>query len=350
MIATILAPLMWLAAATRAWRWWWSRSWVLGSTTVALAVVGLHLTLNIPAAEALTQAIEPIPNFSTALRMVLFNLMAASTGTLMLAITNEPARVAKGARWLAGIAAAGSVAALTIFVATPPVPRAAGGFEFDQAYSHLPGYAEAGIAGALFPALLCPALMVIASRAADVRTVTGWSLTLLSAGLAAATTWAWLRLTYFLHVRYGDAAPHPALFEATRAIAAAGVLVIFVGMMLSPIVSWVRARRVMHAIGPLRAELVTRRPEVLRPSRRGCSADEKASDRITELLDALSLETADFDTAESSPEVAAALADWLVHGERSNTVRRANIRTTDDHRWALSLAHAYRHSKRKALA
>ncbi|WP_107653693.1 hypothetical protein [Nocardia suismassiliense] len=359
MIAMVLAPLMWVAVLTRAWRWWWSRGWVLGCITVALGVVAVHLSLNIPAAERLLQAVAPMPNFSTGLRMVLFNLIAASTGALTLAVTIAPARLARGVRILAAIAVAGSVVALAIFVGTPPVPQAVGGFEFDQAYSHLPGYAEAGIAGALFPALLCPALMVMAARPADLRTVTGWSLALLSAGLAAATVWAWIRLVYFVAVRYGGAAPMPAVFEVTRAVSAAGVLVIFVGMMLSPMVSWVRARRVLRAIGPIYDELVGRWPGVRRPSRRGSSADEKASDRVTEVLDALSLEieqaVGSDDTVTEQREVAAAVADWLISGQRSaalngESVRSAALAAGLDRRWAVTLAQAYRRRQREVVA
>ncbi|WP_069165742.1 hypothetical protein [Nocardia altamirensis] len=358
MIAMILSPLMWVAAVTRGWRWWWSRSWVLGSTTIALGVVALHLTLNIPAAEGFMQAIAPMPNFSTGLRMVLFNVIAAATGALTLAVTVDPARVARGVRILGAIAAAGSLAALAIFVGTPSVPQVAGGFEFDQAYSHLPGYAEAGIAGALFPALLCPALMVMAARPADLRTVTGWSLSLLAAGLAAATVWAWIRLCYFVAVRFGGAAPAPAVFEVTRAVSAAGVLVIFAGVMLSPVVSWVRARRVLIAIGPMYHELVPRWPGVRRQSRRGSSADERASDRVTELLDALSLEVEQAGKSGAlrtdQREVAAAVANWLIDGQDSTALDAENVRAaafeaeTDRH-WALLLAQAYRARRREAM-
>ncbi|MFF3221157.1 hypothetical protein ACFYV7_00015 [Nocardia suismassiliense] len=211
----------------------------------------------------------------------------------------------------------------------------------------------------MFSALLCPALMVMAARPADLRTVTGWSLALLSAGLAAATVWAWIRLVYFVAVRYGGAAPMPAVFEVTRAVSAAGVLVIFVGMMLSPMVSWVRARRVLRAIGPMYAELVGRWPGVRRPSRRGSSADEKASDRVTELLDALSLEIEQAGgsdgTGTEQREVAAAVADWLISGHRcaalnGESVRSAALAAGLDRRWAVTLAQAYREKQREVVA
>lgn len=359
MIAVVLAPLIWVAVVSRAWRWWWSRSWVLASTTIALGVVAVHLSLNVPVLETLLQRVAPIPNFSTGLRMVLFNLMAATSGVLALAVTSDSDRVLRGARLLGAIAMAGSVVALTIFIATPAVPQAAGGFEFDIAYSHLPGYAEAGIAGALFPALLCPVLMVMTVRAADVRTVTGWSLTLLSAGLAAATVWAWIRLTYFVLVRYGGVSPMPAVFEVTRAVSAVGVLIIFIGMMLSPIVSWVRAKRVLWAIAPMHQELVSRRPGVLRASRRGSSADERADDRVTELLDALSIEAASgfppSGSGSSTSQVAAAVAQWLLHGQHSAALSTAGIRSAAmesgmDRAWALTLAREYRDGQRRVSA
>ncbi|APE37147.1 hypothetical protein BOX37_28070 [Nocardia mangyaensis] len=355
----VLAPLMWIAVASRAWRWWWSRSWVLGSMVVALGVVAVHLSLNIPAVETLVQTVVPIPNFSTGLRMVLFNLMAASSGVLALAVTSDPEKVARGARVLGLIAVVGSVVAMAIFVCAPTVPQAADGFEFDISFSHLPGYAEAGIAGALFPALLCPALMVMTSRAADVRSLTGWSLTLLSVGLASATAWAWIRLSYFVAVRYLSAPQLPVVFEVTRAVSAVGVLVIFVGMMLSPVVSRVRAQRILWAIGPLHRELVSRWPGVRRPSRRGSSTEERASDRVTELLDALSMEAQraaqpNVYVAHSS-EVAAAASDWLLHARPSPAFNSAGIRSAAleaelDRRWALTLARKYRDGQREVSA
>ncbi|WP_278264162.1 hypothetical protein [Nocardia sp. AG03] len=359
MIALVLAPLMWIAVVSRAWRWWWSRGWVLGSMVVALSVVAVHLSSNIPAVETLVQALVPISNFSTGLRMVLFNVMAASSGVLALAVTSDPDRVARGARVLGLVAVVGSVAAMTIFACAPAVPQAAGGFEFDITYSHLPGYAEAGIAGALFPALLCPALMVMTARAADARSLTGWSLILLSAGLAAATVWAWIRLSYFVAVRWLGAPPLPVVFEVTRAVSAVGVLVIFVGMMLSPVVSWLRARRTLRAIGPLHRELTSRWPGVRRPSRRGSGIEERAGDRVTELLDALSMEAETAappgtEVAEMT-EVAAAVADWLLHGRCSPAFSSAGIRSAVlaadlDRTWALTLARTYRDGQREVSA
>ncbi|MFC9997221.1 hypothetical protein [Nocardia sp. NPDC127526] len=356
MIAMVLAPLMWVAVIGRAWRWWWSRSWVLGSTTVALAVVAAHLTVSIPVVETGLRAVAPVPNFSIGLRMVVYNLIAATSGVLALAVTSDPERVRRGARILGVVAVLASVAAVAIFLGSPPIPQAAGGFEFDRAYGHLPGYAEAGIAAAVFPALLCPALMVITARGADVRSVTGWSLTLLSAGMAAATVWAWLRLLYFVAVRYFDATPTPTVFDVTRGVSAIGVLVIFVGMMLSPVLSWVRAKRVLWAIAPMHRELVSRWPGVQRPSRRGAGADERAEDRITELLDALSMEAenkvpATGDTAPAS-EVAAAVSAWLLHGRQAPALNAAGIRSAAldagmDRGWALLLAREYRDGQRR---
>ncbi|MGW6621812.1 hypothetical protein ACWF99_11285 [Nocardia sp. NPDC055002] len=359
MNAIVLAPLMWIAVVSRAWRWWWSRSWVLGSMVVALGVVAVHLSLNIPAVETVVQAVVPIANFSTGLRMVLFNLMAASSGVLALAVTTDPERVARGARVLGLIAVVGSVVAMAIFACAPTVPQAAGGFEFDISYSHLPGYAEAGIAGALFPALLCPALMVMTARAADVRSLTGWSLTLLSVGLAAATVWAWTRLSYFVAARYLGAPQLPVVFEVTRAVSAVGVLVIFVGMMLSPVVSWVRAKRILWAIGPLHRELTARWPGVRRASRRGSSTDERADDRVTELLDALSMEAESTTQPDACvadmTEVAAAVAGWLLRGRASSAFSSAGIRSAVleaelDRTWALTLARKYRDEQREVSA
>ncbi len=350
---------MWVAVVSRAWRWWWSRGWVLGSTTVALAVVATHLSLSIPVVETWVQGAAPVTNLAIGLRMVVYNLIAATSGVLALAVTSEAERVRRGARVLGVIAVLASVVAIAIFFGAPPIPQAAGGFDFDTTYGHLPGYAEAGIAAALFPALLCPVLMVITARGADVRSVTGWSLTLLSAGLAAATVWAWLRLLYFVAVRYFGAAPAPGVFEVTRGVSAIGVLVIFAGMMLSPILSRVRAQRVLWAIGPMHRELVSRWPGVRRASRRGAGADERAGDRITEMLDALSMEAASKAPAQGSaaaaPGVAAAVAEWLLYGRRAPALSAAGIRSAAlaagmDRSWALVLAREYRDGRRRIAA
>ncbi len=366
MNALYLAPLMWIAFASRAWRWWWSRTWVLGSMSLAILAPALHLTMNTPFGEAAVQELVPFSNFSTALRIVLFNAMAASLGVLTFAVTSTHERVKRGAAVLSAIAVVGSLSAVAIFVATPQMPQVAGGFQFDQAYGHLPGYAEAGIAGVVFPGVLCPVLIVMSVRAADLRSLGGWSLTLWATGLVAVTIWAWIRFVYFVMVRYG-AAPHtPVVFKITSAVAAVGVLAIFVGLMLSPVVSWVRARLVLLGVGSVYRELVARWPGVRRQSRRGSSADEKADDRITELFDALSMETGAMDSgiahAAGAPptevavkptEMATAVAQWLVHGRRRPALSSENIQAVLDdeseRRWALMLAKAYR-KERKALA
>ncbi|MFD6398877.1 hypothetical protein [Nocardia sp. NPDC060249] len=197
------------------------------------------------------------------------------------------------------------------------------------------------------------------ARAADVRSLTGWSLTLLSAGLAAATVWAWIRLSYFVAVRYLDAPQLPVVFEVTRAVSAVGVLVIFVGMMLSPVVSWVRAKRVLWAIGPLHRELTTRWPGVRRASRWGSSTDERADDRVTELLDALSMEAENAPQPDASvagmSEVAAAVAEWLLRGRASTAFSSAGIRSAAlaadlDRTWAMTLGRKYRDEQREVSA
>lgn len=121
---------------------------------------------------------------------------------------------------------------------------------------------------------------------------------------------------------------------------------------------WVRAKRVMRAIGPLHAELA-RWPGVQRRSRRGCSADERSADRVTELLDALSLATEELGVAygpqAGQREVAAAVADWLLLGTRSPTLNGEAIRAAagqsgTDRRWAWVLGQTYRDRQREAIA
>ncbi|WP_378734614.1 hypothetical protein [Nocardia brasiliensis] len=336
--------------------------------TLAVLAPALHLTMNTPAGEAFVQAVVPFPNFSSALRVVLFNFMAAALGVLTFAVTTESARVKRAASVLGAIAVAASLVAVVMFVAAPPMPQVAGGFQFDQAYAHLPGYAESAIAGVVFPGVLCPALIVMSVRAADLRSLGGWSLTLWATGLVAVTIWAWMRFAYFVMTRYGGMPRTPEVFKVTSAVAAVGVLTIFAGLMLSPVVSWVRARRVLAAIRPVYVELVTRWPGVRRQSRRGSSADEKADDRITELFDALAMESEAMggggavpvgagpgrqEVAAAPQEVAAAVSEWLVHARRSAALTSENIRAVlaieSDRRWAQMLAKAYR-KQRKVLA
>lgn len=351
MIATVLAPLMWLVVLTRAWRWWWSRGTVLGITTVALSVIAVHLTLITPHAESLLQAAIPAPNFSNAIRMILFNFMAAAAGAVALAIVYEPERVVRWAKSLVVTAVLGSAVAVAIFVATPPQPQVSGGFEFDLTYSHLPGYAEAGMAAALFAAFLCPALLVMTVRPADLNSITGWSLALLSLGLAMASAWAWIRLGYFVAVRYAGLDPNATTFEVARIVSGVAVFSIIAGMLLAPIATWFRARRVMGDLQPLHTEMVRRWPGVVRPSPRGSTAEIHVADRMSEVLDALSMEMTQegipaIGRAASAPETAAAVATWLVDEQRTaalgcESIRHAAQQTATEREWALMLAVAY---------
>lgn len=352
MIGAILAPLVWLAVLTRIRRWWWSRSVILGATTFALAVVAFQLTLNTPPVEWAVTQLAPTTNFSTAIRMVVFNFLAAAAGMLALAVAGRARHVGRLFALLLVAAALGSVIALALFLAAQPVPQAAGGFEFDQTYAHLPGFAEAGIAGGLFPAVLCPVLMATTARSADLHSLTGWSLTLISVGLLAGTGWAWIRLCYFVGVRFVGWQASPTPFEWTRVLAAAAALLVAVGVMIPAVGLWVRSRRLLREIEPLYAEMVARWPGVARESRRGSSADERAGDRVTELLDAVSMEFADMPGGIGGPpgEVAAAVAEWLEQGRRSPDFGRESIRVAaqqmdSDRAWALMLASAYRNQK-----
>ena len=352
MIGAILAPLVWLAVLTRVRRWWWSRSLILGATTFALAVVAFQLTLNTPLVEWAVTQLAPTTNFSTAIRMVVFNFLAAAAGMLALAVAGRDRHVGRLFALLLVAATLGSIVAVALFLAAQPVPQVAGGFEFDQAYTHLPGYAEAGIAGGLFPALLCPVLMATTARSADLHSLTGWSLTLISAGLLAGTGWGWIRLCYFVGVRFAGWQPSPTPFEWTRVLAAVAALLVALGVMIPAMVSWVRSRRLLREIEPLHAEMVARWPGVVRESRQGSSADELAGDRVTELLDAVSMEFADLPGGNGGTpaDVAGAVAAWLAHGRRSPALGRENIRVVaqqmdSDRAWALALASAYRNQK-----
>ncbi|WP_306358651.1 MULTISPECIES: hypothetical protein [unclassified Nocardia] len=352
MIATILAPLIWLAAATRLYRWWWTRSGVLAAAALALSVVALHLTLNIPAVERLVQEIAPVTNFSTAIRMVLFNFMAAAVGGLVLALTMRSAqhRVLWWARAFVATAVVGAVVALAIFLNATQQPQVAGGFEFDQAYAHLPGYAEAGIAGAIFPALLCPVLSAMTARAADSTTLTGWSLALLATGLTAASVWAWIRLCYLLGARYAQWPPSPLVFDITRAVAGIGTFIVFLGMMLPMVAGWVHAQHIRYRIAPLHRMLLDRHPGARRPSRTGATAPERAGDRVSEMLDALSVElaVAELPAAGSTAPadvIAGEVAEFLVGGTASAVLSHESLRAATDQvtadQWAVLVSRAY---------
>lgn len=353
MIGAILAPVVWLAVLSRVQRWWFSRSEVLAATTIALAGVAVQLTLNTAPAEWLVNQLAPVSNFSTAIRMVVFNFLAAAAGMLALVVAGSR-NVTRRFATLLVTASVGSLIAVALFLAAEPVPQTAGGFEFDQAYAHLPGFAEAGIAGGLYPAVLFPLLMIITARAADLRTVNGWSLTFIGAGLSAGAGWAWIRVGYFVGVRYAGLSPSPVAFEWTRALAAVAALFVSVGVMVPAVTLKVRARCMMREIGPLYAAMVARWPGVVRESRRGSSSDERASDRVTELLDAVSMEFASAagGTLSAPDEVAEAVARRLL-GEHSRgdlgreSIRMAAQQLDSDRHWALMLASAYRLQERQ---
>lgn len=318
MTMIILSILLWWAAVTRGLRWRRSQSVFALGTTVVFAAMASHTTVNIGAIDRVISDLIGVANATSAVKHVIFLGICLGAALILVAL-RVPTDYAQR-RWIAPlILGAVSVAAvsLILFFSATDVAQAASGYEFDERYAHLPGYAESAALVMVMAAVLCTMITIVGLLGWDVRTPQGRGLAIITPGLAILAAYCWMRAGYIVAARAGWIEPTPAVVDLSTRLVVVGILLTTLGMLWGNVENRVVRSVQWRDCAALYRELVGRRWRgVARPSHTAAGV-RRVEDRASEVLDALSMQARHDGLPEESerPVTPAMIAQWIRTGE-----------------------------------
>lgn len=342
-----LSVLLWWVAITRAHRWVQSRSVFTLGTTIVFVCMAAHTTVNLQWVDRFVSDATGVPNSTSAVKHVIF--LGICLGAALMIVALRVPRVDAQRRWVAPLsigALVSAVAAVVLFFSANAVPQAESGYQFDELYAHLPGYAEAAALVMGVAAVLCTIVTVVVLLGWDVSTPAGRGLAILTPGVAILSAYAWMRAGYIVAARSGWIEPSTTVFDLSSKLAVIGILLTTLGLMWASIEGAFAVRVQRRDFAELHDALVDGRwPGVARDSQASASAARRVEDRASEVLDALSMQARRDGLPEQgdekvSPEM---IARWLRTGEAGG-VSVSDLRPpadTESVRWVRSVGKAF---------
>lgn len=341
-----VSALLWWVAFTRVRRWSQSRSIMSLGTGVVFVFMALHTTVNLGPVDRFISRAIGVANATSAVKHGLF--LGICLGAAIIIVALRVPEVERQRRWLApltlvaGLAAA--VAAI-LFFSADPAPQARDGYEFDELYAHLPGYAEPAAFVMGVAAVLCTIITVVVLLGWDLSTPTGRGLAILAPGVGVLAVYAWIRGGYIVAARAGWAGDSVIVFELTSSLALIGAILTTIGLMWASIEGFFRVRSQRRDFAELHTFLVKDRwPGVVRESWPSIQPGHRLSDRATEVLDALSMQAdADDLPEQGSPATPETIARWVWTGE-SGGISVEGLRPpsgTDPVKWICAVGTAF---------
>ncbi|QYB00034.1 hypothetical protein I1A62_02650 (plasmid) [Rhodococcus sp. USK10] len=356
-VAAVVAILLWIAAASRFRRWWWSRTWNLVGVLTVFTGMAAHMTVNVPFVENLLRGALGHSNGAGAVKMILFSGICFGAAILVTDLMAPSDRRRAQLLWLHAslsmLTAGGSVA---FFLTAPEVPEQRDGYTFDDLYAHTSGYAEASIIAMLYPFLLCIAVTIVTARHVDIRTATGRGLMVLCPGVLVLTVYAGMRIIYVLAAHTGAIDPTPRVFDITQVLALVGVLMVAIGVLWPTIAHWVAARRALRDFLELHRALTAHWTGVVRPSWEGSSATDRVADRAAEVMDALSVASRAEGLPDGDPlpkeKAPVAIAEWILTGFTREELTKSTLGAPEglsDVEWVRTLGVAFNTARQEEL-
>ncbi len=342
-----LSVLLWWVAITRAHRWRQSRSVFTLGTAIVFVCMAFHTTVNIRWVDRFISDSAGVPNSTSAVKHITF--LGICLGAALMIVALRVPQVDVQHRWVAPLsigAVLSAVAAVVLFFSASAVPQAESGYQFDELYAHLPGYAEAAALVMGVAAVLCTTITVVAVLGWDVNTATGRGLAILTPGVAVLSAYAWMRAGYIVAARAGWIEPSTVIFDLSSRLVVIGILLTTLGLVWASIEGAfaVRAqRRDLEAL--YNALVVDRWPGVARDSHATAGTARRVEDRASEILDALSMQARrdglpEHGDREVTPEM---IALWLCTG-KAGGVSVSGLRPsadTDSVRWVRLVGRAF---------
>lgn len=106
-----------------------------------------------------------------------------------------------------GRATAATAVAVALFFSAEDAPQATDGYQFDELYVHLPGYADSAAFVMGVAAVLCTVITVVVLLGWDLGTPSGRGLAILACGVAVLASYAWIRAATSSRRAWGGSRP-----------------------------------------------------------------------------------------------------------------------------------------------
>ncbi|AYA27516.1 hypothetical protein C6369_025985 [Rhodococcus rhodochrous] len=170
----VVSVLLWWVALTRLWRWRTSRSVLTLGTAVVFIFMALHTTVNVGAVDRFISEAVGVANATSAVKHGIF--FGICLGASIIIVALRVPDVDRQRRWIAPLSAGATAAtavAVALFFSAEDAPQAADGYQFDELYVHLPGYADSAAFVMGVAAVLCTVITVVVLLGWDLGTPAG---------------------------------------------------------------------------------------------------------------------------------------------------------------------------------
>ena len=313
-----VSVLLWWVALTRLRRWHQSRSILTLGTAIVFIFMALHTTVNVGAIDRFVSAVIGVANATSAVKHGLF--LGICLGAAIIIVALRVPDVDRQRRWMVPLSIAAVTAtavATTLFFSAENAPQAIDGYQFDELYVHLPGYAESAAFVMGVAAALCTVITVVILLGWDLSTPSGRGLAILAPGVAVLAAYAWIRAGYIVAARVGWVEHATGALDLTTQLALVGVVLTTVGLLWSSIEGLFRSQAQRRDFAGLYGVVVRDRwPGVIRDSWASLDPARRIADRASEVLDALSMQAgADGLPERGGPATPDTIARWVWTGE-----------------------------------
>lgn len=314
----VVSVLLWWVALTRLWRWRTSRSVLTLGTAVVFIFMALHTTVNVGAVDRLISEAVGVANATSAVKHGIF--FGICLGASIIIVALRVPDVDRQRRWIAPLSAGATAAtavAVALFFSAEDAPQATDGYQFDELYVHLPGYADSAAFVMGVAAVLCTVITVVVLLGWDLGTPSGRGLAILACGVAVLASYAWIRGGYIVAARLGWVETSTYALDLTTQLALIGAVLTTLGLLWSSIEGVFGSQKQRRDFAELYTVVVKERwPGVIRGSWASFDPSRRTADRANEVLDALSMQ-ADVDKLPEHglPATPESVARWVHAGE-----------------------------------
>lgn len=342
----VLSVLLWWVAFTRVRRWRQSHSVLALGIAVVFVCMAAHTTVNVGPVDRFVSNAIGVANAASAVKQGLFLGMCLGAALLLVALCVHDAGAQR--RWV-GPLSLGTVGAIVVavvlFLGAADAPQARDGYQFDQLYGHLPGYAESAAFVMVVAAVLCTIITVVVVHGWDLGTPAGRGLAIVAVGVAVLSVYAWMRAGYIVAARAGWVEPSTHVFDVSTELALVGSVLTMLGFTWASIERFFMGRSQRRDFAELYQVLVKQRwPGVMRESWSALVPARQVSDRASEVLDALSMQADEDGLPERGrPATPESIARWVCTGE-SGGVGVDGLRPpsgTDTVKWVRAVGKAF---------
>jgi hypothetical protein len=262
MATTVVALLLWIAAAMRIWRAWQKRHAAgLRAIAIALVAIAVAATVNIPDVAKWVDNTSGWPNVADLIKQIAIVGAACGNQVMLLHLQTPPGENTPDAgrirvRWTAAAAVAGL--SLLLFLIGGRHHEA--GALFARVYAGTPWLSESRLVVTIYAAVILSLVVRLCLKQWD-RSALGRGVLLLASGASVMVIYCVARAIFLVGHRLGYAVPNAVFDFGTRCVQV-GLPLVAIGTLLPAFETWLRARRDLAGLGPLWDHLAPTMPMV----------------------------------------------------------------------------------------